>query len=81
MRLLSKLTKLKLMSKMYEHTFRNAGNKMSEKEMNAFLSLIEKGTYDGIDMTRRILSAYATGAFDLSFLALLVKMKSQKTMR
>lgn len=55
--------------------------KRNEKEMNAFLSLIEKGTYDGIDMTRRILSAYATGAFDLSFLALLVKMKSQKTMR
>ena len=37
MMLLSRLTKLRLMSRMYEHTFRQAGTKMSEKEMNALL--------------------------------------------
>lgn len=55
MGLLSKLTKLKLMSKMYEHTFRNAGNKMSEKEMNALLDA-KLETERQIEMLEKILN-------------------------
>lgn len=37
MKLVERLTKLKMMSKMYEYTFKNAGSKMSSKEMNELL--------------------------------------------
>ena len=34
MQLVAKLTQLKLLSKMYEHTFKNAGNQMSRQKMD-----------------------------------------------
>lgn len=37
MQLVAKLTQLKLLSKMYEHTFKNAGNQMSTQKMNELL--------------------------------------------
>lgn len=37
MQLVAKLTQLKLLSKMYEHTFKNAGNQMSAQKMNELL--------------------------------------------
>ena len=43
------------MSKMYEHTFRNAGNKMSEKEMNALLDA-KLETERQIEMLEKILN-------------------------
>ena len=47
MQLVAKLTQLKLLSKMYEHTFKNAGNQMSTQKMNELLdakqiALLEK---------------------------------------
>ena len=37
MQLVAKLTQLKLLSKMYEHTFKNAGNQMSRQKMDELL--------------------------------------------
>lgn len=37
MQLVAKLTQLKLLSKMYEHTFKNAGNQMSTQKMDELL--------------------------------------------
>ena len=37
MQLVAKLTQLKLLSKMYEYTFKNAGNQMSAQKMNELL--------------------------------------------
>lgn len=35
--LVAKLTRLKLLSKMYEYTFKNAGNQMSRQKMDELL--------------------------------------------
>lgn len=37
MQLVAKLTRLKLLSKMYEHVFKNAGGQMSTQKMNELL--------------------------------------------
>lgn len=37
MQLVAKLTQLKLLSKMYEHTFKNTGNQMSRQKMDELL--------------------------------------------
>ena len=37
MQLVAKLTQLKSLSKMYEHTFKNAGNQMSRQKMDELL--------------------------------------------
>lgn len=37
MQLVAKLTQLKLLSKMYEYTFKNAGNQMSRQKMDELL--------------------------------------------